>query len=480
MNKVLVRPGRDWERRPDQDKQVGFRYHENLVNDKLLPPEDMRQPAPSGEQPYTITRDRYVSQSFHDREVRGLWSHVWQMACREEEIPEVGDVSLYEIAGFSFIIVRGNDSKIRAFRNTCKHRGMKLCAYDTSVSELRCPFHGFTWNLEGNLTDVPMRWDFPDLDDEATRLSEVQVGIWGGFVFINPDPEAPALLSFLEVLPEHFKGHLDHSQKYITAHWRKILPCNWKLGIEAFIESYHTMQVHPQFTGWLADENGQYDILGRHISRFLLTIGKHTTAIANPLPEQTVVDEFFLANGLGEAPTLPQGVTARAFLADIMRERYSSLSGRDYSSCPEAELIDSNQYSVFPNIILWRTLIFPAVYRFRPNGNDPHSTIFDLYLLGDVPASGIRPPAPEVQDIGDRSFQEALSDFSVLLGETYQQDYQNLALQQEGMAGSPDETLLTAQTQEIRIRHLEKVIDEYLDQYAPEASTPAIKLKQVE
>ena len=77
-------------------------------------------------------------------------------------------------------------------------------------------------------------------------------------------------------------------------------------------------------------------------------------------------------------------------------------------------------------------------------------------------------------------FQEALSDFSVLLGETYQQDYQNLALQQEGMAGSPDETLLTAQTQEIRIRHLEKVIDEYLDQYAPEASTPAIKLKQVE
>jgi nitrite reductase/ring-hydroxylating ferredoxin subunit len=467
--RLLIRPGRSWLRRADQGRRVGADYHENLAEDKLLPPEDMRHPIGAHELAFTFTRHRYVSRSFHDREVRGLWSHVWQMACREEEIPEAGDISVYEIAASSFLVVRGNDLKIRAFRNTCRHRGMKLCGEDTSVAKLRCPFHGFTWNLEGELIDVPMRWDFPDSIEKSGRLSEVQVGLWGGFVFINPDPEAPSLESSLEVLPEHLSGYLDHSQKYIAAHFRKIFPCNWKLGIEAFLESYHTMQVHPEFTGFLSDENGQYDLLGRHVSRFLLTIGQHTTQIAEPLPPQAIVDEFFLGNGLGAAPLLPEGMTPRAFLADYMRKAYTSQTGRDYTDCPEAYLIDSNQYFLFPNIILWRTLIFPAVYRVRPNGNDPHSCIFDLYLLGDVPASGVRPPPAELVDMGDRAFTEVLKNYSVLLGQTYQQDYDNLVRQQQGMAAFPDEPMLMARTQEIRIKHLEMVLDEYLDQFAPEA-----------
>lgn len=469
MDKVAVRPGRDWTRRPEQDKQVGPKYQDYLAADQRQVPEDIRLPSPDpGLASYTFTRDRYVSQDFHDREVKGLWSHVWQMACREEEIPEAGDISVYEIASASYMIVRGDDLQIRAFRNTCMHRGMKLCTQDTSVGKIRCPFHGFTWNLAGEITDIPMRWDFPGLTDEAVHLAEVRVGLWGGFVFINPDPEAPSLESFLGVLPRHLSGYLDHSEKFIAAHLRKILPCNWKLGIEAFVESFHTLQVHPQFTGFLADENGQYDILGRHASRFCLTIGKQATAIVEPLSEQAIVNEFFEANGLGAPPTVPEGVAARAFLADHMRAVYQAQSGRDYSSCPEAELIDSTQYSIFPNMVLWRTLVFPAIYRFRPNGNDPHSSIFDLYIIGDVPASGVRPPPAEVIEMGDMTFGEALRDFSELLGETYDQDYQNMSVQQQGMIGSPDVPMQFASSQEIRIKHLEKVVDEYLDQYAPQ------------
>lgn len=471
MSKVPVRPGRAWTRRADQDKQIGTKYLDNLSEDKRLPPDDIRRPFTAPElDDYTFTRHRYVSHSHHEREVKGLWSHVWQIACREEEIPEAGDISVYEIAKASFIIVRGDDLKIRAFRNTCMHRGMKLCAQDTSLSKIRCPFHGFTWNLEGQLTDVPMRWDFPNMSDDSVRLSEVQVGIWGGFVFINPDPEAESLESFLGVLPDHLSGFLDHSNKYIVRHFRKILPCNWKLGIEAFIESYHTMQVHPQFTGFLADENGQYDILGRHGSRFCLTIGQPATAIVEPLSDQTIVNEFFEANGMGDPPTVPEGMKARAFLAQYMQQIYHDQSGRDYSLAPEAELIDSTQYSIFPNIVLWRTLVFPTIYRFRPNGDDPHSCIFDLYLIGDIPVSGERPLAAEVQEMGNQSFREVLKDYSELLGATYDQDYQNMALQQQGMASAPDIPMQTARSQEVRIRHLEKVLDEYLDRYAPETT----------
>lgn len=468
MDKVSVHPRRSWTRRPNQDIQVGPLYQDYLSDDILLPPEHIRKPFSAPElDDYIVTRDRYVSQEFHDREAKGLWPHIWQIACREEEVPEAGDILVYEIAGASYIIVRGEDLIVRAFRNSCMHRGMKLCAQDTSLSKIRCPFHGFTWNLAGQITDIPMRWDFPNATDGSAHLSEVKVGLWGGFVFINPDPDSESLESFLELLPDHLSGFLDHSHKYIAAHFRKILPCNWKLGIEAFVESYHTIQVHPQFTGFLADENGQYDILGRHGSRFCLTIGKQATAISEPLTEQAVVDEFFEANGLGAPPTVPEGMKARAFLAEHMRNVYHAQSGRDYTSAPEAELIDSTQYSIFPNIVLWRTLVFPTVYRFRPNGNDPHSCIFDLYIIGDVPVSGERPPAAEVQEMGQKSFREALASYSELLGETYDQDYANMALQQQGLAGSPDLPLMTAKSQEVRIRHLEKVLDDYLDRFAP-------------
>lgn len=471
MEKLAVRPGREWTRRPNQDEQTGANYRDHLAKDRTQPAEDLRRHYADEETAsYTITRHRYISQSFHDREVEGLWDHVWQMACREEQIPEAGDISVYEIAGRSYLVIRGDDMKIRAFRNTCTHRGMKLCTHDTSLTKLRCPFHGFSWNLEGKIIDIPMRWDFPGVKDEDVGLREARVGLWGGFVFINPDPDAPSLESFLEVLPEHMSGYADHEQKYIAAHFRKVLPCNWKLGIEAFVESYHTITTHPQFTGFLSDENGQYDILGRHVSRFCLTNGAHATAIADDLPGQVVVDEFFAANGLGNPPSLPQGMTPREYLVEYMRDKYASASGRDYSDCPETQVIDPIQYTLFPNIIMWRGLIFPAVYRFRPNASDPRSCIFDLYLLGDVPASGERPPAAETFDMGDMSFTEALKDISVLLAQTYEQDFDNLRMQQNGMAGAPDVPIVMAQAQEIRIRHLEKIIDQYLDRYAPLAA----------
>lgn len=471
MNSVSVRPGRDWVRRNDQASQVGPSYQDCLAEDKIVPPEDIRCTSNDPDLlSYDFTRHRYFDKEFHDREVKGLWSRVWQMACREEEIPEPGDISVYEIAGSSFIIVRGEDLKIRAFRNTCMHRGMKLCEQDTVVSELKCPFHGFTWDLAGNLIDVPMRWDFPNMKDDSVRLSEVQVGLWGGFVFINPDPDAPSLESFLGVLPRHMSGYMDYSDKYITRHVKKIFPCNWKLGVEVFLESYHTLVTHPQFTGFLADENGQYDVYGPHVSRFILPTGKQAPAIAENLSEQAVVNEFFVENELGTPPTVAEGVTARAFLSEYMRDFYTAKSGRDYSSCPETELIDTTQYSLFPNLIVWRTLLFPAVYRIRPNGNDPHSCIWEWYFMADVPSSGIRPPAAEMEDISDITFTEALKNYSPLMGVTYDQDFRNLTAIQQGISGALDVPMQFAEYQEIRIKHLEKTLDAYLDKYAPETA----------
>ena len=211
MNVAAHKSWEGWTRRADQNARAGVSYQQAIADDRVPAPADLRQAFPLIlDAP--IDRARYVSEAFHRREIEGLWKHVWQFACREEEIPEPGDTVLYEIAGMSFMVVRGNDARIRAFRNTCLHRGTKLCAGDTSVAQFRCPFHGFTWSLEGALIDVPSRWDFPDLDDEATRLREVRVDSWGGFVFLNPDPDAEPLASYLEVIPAHFAGYLDYAE----------------------------------------------------------------------------------------------------------------------------------------------------------------------------------------------------------------------------------------------------------------------------
>jgi phenylpropionate dioxygenase-like ring-hydroxylating dioxygenase large terminal subunit len=468
MNQSTHKSWKNWTRRADQNVQTGVSYQDAIRDDAIAPPEDLLQSFPailSNE----VDRARYIDPAFHKREIEALWRRVWQFACREEEIPEAGDTVVYEIAGSSFLVVRGNDDVIRAFRNTCMHRGTKLCAADTSVPKFRCPFHGFTWSLEGELIDVPSRWDFPHLDDDAARLREVRVELWGGFVFINPDPDAESLLSYLEVIPQHFTGFMDYSDKYIAARFRKVLPCNWKLGIEAFIESYHSLETHPQVVPFSSDENAQYDVLGRHVSRFLIASGLQSSQIEEMLPAQEILESMISASGGSEVPQIPEGMSARAFIASMTKQMTAAASGRDYSACSEAETIDANQYSIFPNMVLFRSLSFPVVYRFRPNGHDQSTCIFDLYFMQDVPTSGERPFPAEPVEIA-ANFHEAMQAYSPFLGHVYDQDVANMAMQQQGMEGSAEVSLLLSREMETRVKHLEGMVDHYLDRFAPAAA----------
>ena len=113
--------------------------------------------------PNRIPKQRYYDQKFYDLECERLWPRVWQMACREEDIPEVGDHVNYEIAGMDVIIVRNEGGVIKAFRNVCMHRGRKLKEFNGRDEELRCAFHGIAWNLDGTLKQVPCKWDFPQV-----------------------------------------------------------------------------------------------------------------------------------------------------------------------------------------------------------------------------------------------------------------------------------------------------------------------------
>jgi phenylpropionate dioxygenase-like ring-hydroxylating dioxygenase large terminal subunit len=262
------------------NRSGGISFAELLELDSHPVSDAMRieSPAPPGNT--KVPAHVYYSKAWHDLEVEKLWKRVWQLACLEEEIPEVGDYHVYEIASLSFLIVRTAPDEIKAYRNACLHRGRKLreCS-GKGAHNLRCAFHGWAWNLDGSLKEIPCEWDFPDVEPAEYGLAEALVDTWQGFVFINPDRDAGPLAEFLEGLDEHFT-HLPFTKRYKAAHVRKIMPMNWKVCQEAFMEAYHTVATHPTLMENLGDANSRYDVY-KNFSRAISPHAVESPHLAN-------------------------------------------------------------------------------------------------------------------------------------------------------------------------------------------------------
>ena len=221
----------------------------------------------------------YTSPEFHALEVEKLWSRVWQMACLEEEIPDVGDYHVYEIAEMSFLIVRTTDG-IKAYRNACLHRGRLLReTHGKGAKNIRCAFHGWAWNLDGSLKEIPCQWDFPSVDEAQSALPEALIDTWHGFVFINPDRNAASLGQHLAGLDEHFDRY-PFEKRVKVAHVEKIMRVNWKACQEAFMESYHVVATHPTLMETLGDANTRYDTYG-NFSRAISPQGVQSPHLAH-------------------------------------------------------------------------------------------------------------------------------------------------------------------------------------------------------
>lgn len=415
--------------------------------------------------------DRYTSTDFLDRELRDVWEKTWQWACREEDIPDTGDYITYEIGDRSVLIVRCEDGLIKAYPNACLHRGTQLkpagsCGHSR---QLRCPFHGFTWSLQGSLQEIPCRWDFPHVEDDRFSLPELRVGQWGGFVFINFDSAAQPLEEFLGVLTEHFASW-DLENRFVALHIRKKLPANWKACIEAFLESYHVLETHPQGVATVGDANTQYDILDHNVSRFVHLVGFPSPHLSREQSEQETLDALMGEGvvegvGNGESPLqVPEGSTARETFANHLKTTLGESYDRDFSALTVTETIDAIEYSLFPNTCLFPSLLFPMVYRFRPDGRDPDNTVFDLLYLQPLPASGERPDPAEPIDLSvEQSFHE-VPGLDPGLATIYDQDTGNLIAQQRGFKASTKAGATLANYQEARIRHLHQRIDAYLNE----------------
>lgn len=405
---------------------------------------------------------RYTSEDFFRREMSDVWAKSWQWVCREEHLPDEGDNYIYDIGDYSVILVRQANGGIKAFLNTCTHRGTRLLgAEGPGYSQaFTCPFHGWSWHLDGSLKNVPGKWDFPHVSNNSHHLLEVHCESWGGFVFVNIDPDAKPLQQCMDVMPQHFR-EFPLDDRRITLHVEKILPANWKAAQEAFMEAYHNFETHDSPNG----ANAQYDVFGKYVSRFIHNIGNYSPQSLSdyagdkwrdpPLTEQELLSMLAV-----EQRPLQEGETARAVAAASLRKNLGAELGVDFSATCDSLMLDSIEYHLFPNMFFFPGVLVPMVYRFRPHGNNVDECVFDLLIMEPAPKGSEKaePPEPIRLEI-EQSYTEV--DALGWLGKIYDEDTGNLQLQQQGFK-TTRKGITLGNFQEARIRRVHMTLDEMM------------------
>jgi phenylpropionate dioxygenase-like ring-hydroxylating dioxygenase large terminal subunit len=418
----------------------------------------------------SLPASRYTSEETALLERQKLWPNVWQFAARDEDMPVPGDYIVYENAGRSYLLSRQSDGSVRAFHNVCLHRGRKLRTKDGSADTFRCPFHGFTWNKDGSIAKIPSRWDFGHLCDEKMHLPEAQVARWAGYIFLRENAGGPSIEEFLAPLPEHFKRW--RHEECTTAIWvGKVVPANWKVTMEAFMEAWHTVVTHPQILPFTGDENSAYWTWGDNVNVNLVPFGVISPHIdPTGKPEQWIVDQFIKFNGRSAenydisgdafAVTVPEGTTARRALGQAMRENYSKLFGHDHSDATDAELLDGLVYNVFPNFAPWGGFMPNIVYRWRPM-RDPAHSLMEVRILTRVPPGQPIPHGVPMKLLSESQPWTDAPELGVL-GTVFEQDMGNLPYVQEGLEASKTGEVNLGDYQEIRIRQFHQTLEKYL------------------
>jgi glycine betaine catabolism A len=418
-----------------------------------------------------IPRERFTSREFLELELDRLWTRVWLVAGRVEEVPAVGDFITHEIVDQSVLVVRTAADELRAYRNTCRHRGTRLaCGAGHFARDIQCPFHGWSWAIDGRNTHVLDRHELPAIPDDELRLVDVRVETWGGFVFVNLDPDAPPLLAWLEDVP----GWIDPyrpERMWLTGRKETVIPANWKVVVDAFNEGYHIAATHPEILRWKDDAALWYEA-GRTHTRY----GGAGWPVPSPrlrIPPEEVDQQQLLASKIQDLidslpgyygpaeeealrevarTPLPDGMSAGEF---YLRRRRNGAAARglDWSHLSDEQVLGGDDVLVFPNFL------GPAIaggwftYRIRPNGLDPDSCRFEIWTLEERPADAPPSPAVETLVIDDPRSHD--------WGLVVNQDLANFERIQQGLH-TRGPGLLWNLRQESCVRRFHEVLDRYL------------------
>ncbi len=442
-------------------------------------------------EPLVYPVEAYVSRDYAEAEADRLWAKVWQHAGRVEEIPGVGDYITYEVANDSILIVRTAPDRIKAYHNVCPHRGRRLVrtpkggngasGKTTGTQQFYCGYHGWSFDIEGKNTNILDKDDWKGaLTDQRTCLTEVAVDTWGGWIWINMDPDCIPLREYLEPAASLLDPFEFGKMRYRFRQW-VVFDCNWKVALEAFMEPYHVAATHPQLTkygdfyAWSKAQglhgNDGYDernqdegsaaattvhrtgkgadarvMMAEMQREFWETVGASTTKVLVDAAAR-LVDE------------LPEGTPAHVVhrhWLESCKADYAAL-GVDWPEISDEQMADAGlAWHIFPNMGMIPGPTFALYYRTRPFGTDPDKCIYEAVAIERFPEG----EEPRTEWVYAEPTEE---NWRMVIA----QDFSNMELVQQGLKSRGFRGNLPNPHQERKVSNFHRNLARYMGTGAP-------------
>lgn len=413
---------------------------------------------PTTRRPITFPASRYTSAEFAALESLRMWPRVWQLATTVDMVAAPGDWVEFSVDRLSCIVLRDADGELRAHQNVCMHRGVELCTGNgTGLTELRCGFHRWCWNLDGSLSEIPSRRDFGVIDNEAYALPRVLVDTWGPLVFVNFDPGAAPLADYLGGAPAD-AARYGIEDFHCTYELSVLVPANWKTAADGFSETYHVQGLHPELLTVFADLDN-HQVLWDNVGRSRQQYGVPSPRIRPEPTAQEVWNAFASVYGgragidsvdPGPVPDVPEGSSLLEVMGAHVR-RAQAAKGVDLSSYTDLDIMVMDQYNAFPNITVLFHPDLLSVLRTRP-GTTPDECWLDIFQFERRGAAAVR----------TRPVKMEVPLESMAFGTVFNQDFDMLRTAQRGLH-QPGFTRITISQEESRILNNQMALERWCD-----------------
>ena len=240
--------------------------------------------------------EAYTSKKWFDLEMKHIFSKTWQFAGFIEDVSEPGDYISVQAGLNNIFIIKGRDHRLRAFHNMCRHRGTQLLrAVGKDQKAITCPYHDWTYDLEGKLISIPKKEEeFPDLCNKELHecdlnLHEASVDIFKGMLFVHPEKNAPNIMDFFGEIEPYLGPHIveeliEHQAKNGTPTYTKEVNANWKIIVENYIDHYHLAHLHEGTLNMYDHDKAEFGWVGPHYWFYEPLVSEYMNDLKNASP----------------------------------------------------------------------------------------------------------------------------------------------------------------------------------------------------
>lgn len=214
-----------------------------------------------------LPKEAYTSKDWFEKEKQLIFGNSWQFAGFIEDVQDPGDYITVQCGNQNLMVVKGRDQRLRAFHNLCRHRGTQLLrAVGKKQKAITCPYHDWTYNLNGQLMSVPDKEkEFPDLELDSICLHKASVDLWRGMIWVHPKPNPEPITKWFEGVEEKLGPH-DPTRlvEYPETIYEETINANWKIVVENYIDVYHLAHLHSHTLDMYDHAKAEYGFVGNH------------------------------------------------------------------------------------------------------------------------------------------------------------------------------------------------------------------------